>query len=175
MATALGGSVHLNPKGREIGIARNIMLNEAGRAHAMYSGKPVAFSAFCSHQDEVSALPDGGTMLASNAVSDVQAAEIVRGEKSFWGVQYHPEFDFGMIATLIDKQPERHIKEGLARSPEEVKSIVADLRALDTDASRTDLAWRYGLQDDVLADSVRQAEFGNWLAMKVKPYAAGRR
>ncbi len=175
MTTALGGSVHLNPKGREIGIARNIMLNDAGRAHAMYRGKAPAFSAFCSHQDEVSALPEGSTLLASNAVSDVQAAEITRGEKSFWGVQYHPEFDFEMIAILIDRQPERHIKEGLARSPEDVKAIVADYHALNAGASRADLAWRYGLQDDVLADEVRQAEFGNWLASKVKPYAAGRR
>ena len=174
MTAALGGEVRRNPRGREIGIARTIILNDAGRSHPMYQGKPQAFAAFCSHQDEVAALPEGGAVLASNAVSDVQAAEINRGDNSFWGVQYHPEFDFGIIAALIEKRATRHLEEGLARTPADVASIVADFRALQDDAGRTDLAWRYGLQADVLDADVRRAEFGNWLATKVRPYAASR-
>ena len=67
MTAALGGSVRVNPRGREIGIARGIILNEKGRAHAMYRGKPHAFDALCSHQDEVDALPSGSVVLASGA------------------------------------------------------------------------------------------------------------
>ena len=176
MAAALGGTVRLNPKGREIGIARTIILNEAGRGHAMYADKPHAFDAFCSHQDEVSSLPDGGVVLASNTVSDIQAAEIARGGKNFWGVQYHPEFDFALIAALIEKRGERHIREGLAPDQPGVAAIVADFRALDAaGAERKDLAWRYGLNADVLDAGVRRAEFGAWLATKVRPYAARHR
>ena len=174
MTAALGGTVRLNPRGREIGVARTIILNDAGRSHAMYRDKPQAFAALCSHQDEVSVLPEGGTVLASNAVSDVQAAEISRGEKCFWGVQYHPEFDFGIIAALVEKRADRHIREGLAVDQSEVAMVAADFRALDADPSRTDLAWRYGLQADVLDAGVRRAEFGSWLAAKVRPYAASR-
>ena len=140
----------------------------------MYRDKPQAFAALCSHQDEVSVLPEGGTVLASNAISDVQAAEISRGEKCFWGVQYHPEFDFGIIAALVEKRADRHIREGLAVDQSEVAMVAADFRALDADPSRTDLAWRYGLQADVLDAGVRRAEFGSWLAAKVRPYAASR-
>ena len=174
MTAALGGTVRLNPRGREIGVARTIILNDAGRSHAMYRDKPQAFAALCSHQDEVSVLPEGGTVLASNAISDVQAAEISRGEKSFWGVQYHPEFDFGIIAALITSRADRHVREGLAVDQSEVAMVAADFRALDADPSRTDLAWRYGLQADVLDAGVRRAEFGSWLTAKVRPYAASR-
>ena len=174
MSAALGGTVRLNPKGREIGIARTIVLNDAGRDHPMYRDKPLAFSAFCSHQDEVSVLPEGAVVLASNTVSDVQAAEITRGDKSFWGVQYHPEFDFDMIAMLIEKRAKRHISEGLARTPDEVATIVADFRALKADPTRTDLIWRYGLEADTLNSDIRRVEFANWLATKVKPYAGSK-
>lgn len=175
MTAALGGTVRLNPRGREIGIARTIQLNDQGRAHPMYRDKPHAFAALCSHQDEVVALPDGGVVLASNAVSDVQAAEITRGAKSFWGVQYHPEFDFRVIAALIEKRADRHLSEGLARTEADVATIVADFRALDSEPSRKDLAWRYGLAADVLDTNIRRAEFGNWLTNKVRPYATSRK
>ena len=174
MTAALGGTVRLNPRGREIGFARSIALNEQGRAHAMFRGKRTAFAAFCSHQDEVQSLPEGGAVLASNAVSDIQAAEICRGDSCFWGVQYHPEFDFGIIAALIEKRADRHMSEGLARSPGDVAGIVADLRALRDDPARKDISWRYGLEADVLDADARRAEFGNWLDVKVRPYAASK-
>ena len=174
MTAALGGTVRLNPRGREIGFARSIALTDAGRAHAMYRDKPAAFAAFCSHQDEVQTLPDGGVVLASNAVSDVQAAEISCGDSCFWGVQYHPEFDFGILAALIGKRADRHVAEGLAGSPADVATIVDDLRALREVPLRKDIAWRYGLEADVLDSDVRRAEFANWLTTKVRPYAASK-
>jgi GMP synthase (glutamine-hydrolysing) len=171
MSAALGGDVRLNPKGREIGIARTIILSEAGRAHDMYRDKPVAFDAFCSHQDEVQALPTGGTVLASNAVSDIQAAEIVQGDKCFWGVQYHPEMDFGIAAMLMEKRAERYIAEGFARDAKGITEIVADFRTLEKEGgARKDLVWRYGITSDVLDTGVRRAEFGAWLDTKVKPF-----
>ena len=90
MTAALGGVVRLNPRGREIGIARNIAPNEAGGAHFLFSGKPKAFDALCSHEDDVATLPPGAVALASNGVSDVQAVDISRGSSHFVGVQYHP-------------------------------------------------------------------------------------
>ena len=173
MTAALGGTVHLNPRGRELGIARSIVINDIGRGHAIYRGKPQAFAAFCSHQDEVSALPTGGTVLAGNAISGVQAAEIVQGTSCFWGVQYHPEFDFNITAALINKRGARNVDEGRARTVADVATVVADYRALGA-GERPDLAWRYGLEADVLDANVRRAEFGNWLATKVAPRSIAR-
>jgi GMP synthase (glutamine-hydrolysing) len=167
MTAALGGTVHLNPRGREIGVARRISPTEAGRGHALLHGKGQAFDALCSHEDEVATLPPGATVLASNGVSAVQAAAISEGGRRFWGVQYHPEFDFTAVAAIIALRSERHLSEGLARSSEEVDAIVSDFRDLARDPGRKDLAWRYGVGADVLDPKVRTAEFGNWLRAEV--------
>jgi GMP synthase (glutamine-hydrolysing) len=174
MTAALGGTVHLNPDGREIGVARRIAPTEAGRRHALFDGKTDPFDALCSHEDEVETLPPGAELLASNAVSRVQAMAIRDGGKSFWGVQYHPEFDFGSVAAIIALRAQRHLDEGLARSEDEIDTIVSDFRSLAQEEARKDLAWKYGLHADVLDPQVRTAEFGIWLRAEVLPHAAGR-
>src|SRR6476620_2453758 len=79
MTAALGGTVHLNPDGREIGVARRICPTPAGRRHALLRGKEQTFDALCTHEDEVATLPPGATVLASNEISAVQAATISDG------------------------------------------------------------------------------------------------
>jgi GMP synthase (glutamine-hydrolysing) len=174
MAAALGGTVHLNPKGREIGVARQICLTDAGRRHAMYRDKGPAFDALCTHEDEVATLPACGVTLASNAVSRVQAAVMSDGAKSFWGVQYHPEHEFASTAAIITSRAERHIREGLARDREAVTAVVEDFRCLDMDPARKDLAWKYGVGADVLDPEQRSLEFRNWFDAKVTPFARAR-
>jgi GMP synthase (glutamine-hydrolysing) len=174
MTTALGGSVRLNPNGREIGIARNITRTAPGRGHPLFSGKAEAFDALCSHQDEVHTLPHGATVLASNGVSAIQAAEISRGPRTFLGVQYHPEHTLATTAAIIAARAERLAQEGFAPSTEEMRAFAADLRALDADPQRRDIAWRLGVDKHVLDPLLRTAEFGNWLRAKVVPRRARR-
>ena len=169
MTVALGGKVHLNPKGYEIGVARQIRLNDAGRAHPMYGGKAAVFDAVCVHQDEVCELPPGARVLAGNDLSTVQAAAIEDGERSFWGVQYHPEFGLAQISALFRRRAARLIKDGFARTDAEVESLAADFMVLHHDRARQDLAWRYGIGRDVLDDAIHRREFANWLAVKVIP------
>lgn len=172
MAVALGGKVHLNPKGYEIGIARQIRLTDEGRAHAMYDGKASTFDAVCVHQDEVCELPAGTRVLAGNDISAVQAAVIEDGDRSFWGVQYHPEFGLAQISALFRRRTARLIKDGFARAEAEVDALAADFMALHADRSRRDLAWRLGIGRDVLDDAIHRREFANWLACKVIPRTA---
>lgn len=173
MAVALGGRVHLNPSGYEIGIARQIRLTDRGRTHPMYAGKPDVFDAICVHQDEVCALPPGATVLAGNAFSTVQAAVIEDGERSFWGVQYHPEYDLAQISTLFRRRSARLIKDGLARDEGQLEAMADDFLALERDRSRQDVAWRYGIGRDILDHAIHRREFGNWLAAKVLPRITG--
>jgi GMP synthase (glutamine-hydrolysing) len=174
MTAALGGTVHLNPRGREIGIARNIFLTDAGRQHQMHRGKGPAFDAVCAHEDEVVQLPACATLLASNAMSRVQAAAMRDGERCFWGVQYHPEFELATVAGIISLATARQISEGRARSEADVQAVVADLRALNDDPQRNDLAWKHGVGADVLDPTRRTLEFRNWLTSEVLPFAAKR-
>jgi GMP synthase (glutamine-hydrolysing) len=174
MTAALGGTVRLNPQGREIGVARNICLTDAGRAHAMFADKARAFDAVCVHEDEIEALPACGTLLASNATSRVQALVMREANRCFWGVQYHPEFELATVAGIIALMGKRHISEGRARSEDEVADVVSDYRALSADPARKDLAWKHGVGADVLDPVRRTLEFRNWLNAEVVPFAAQR-
>ena len=153
-------------------MARRICQTGEGRAYVMHHDKAPVFDALCVHEDEVAALPSFGTVLASNDVSHIQAAVMTEGNRCFWGVQYHPEFDLATIAAIIATRVERHLREGLARSEEDVAATVADYRALAADASRKDLAWKYGVGADVLDLGQRTLEFRNWLKTQVVSFAA---
>ncbi len=174
MTAALGGRVRLNPHGREIGVARNIFLTEAGRQHAMFKDKAPAFDAVCVHEDEIAELPACGTVLASNAMSRVQAAMMREDNRCFWGVQYHPEFELATAAAIMAIRPARHISEGLVRSDDDLAAVVADYRALSAEPARKDLAWKHGVGADVLDPIRRTLEFRNWLRTEVIPFAAKR-
>ena len=168
-AVAAGGTVRLNPKGREIGIARKITLTEAGRAHPMHSGRALAFDAPTVHSDEVGVPPGEIIVTAANAVTDIQAAEIHHEGGTFWGVQYHPEYSLHDIAATLRRYGERLIVDGFFRSLEELEAHAALFGALGEDGSRRDLAWRLGIDADLLDPLTRTAEIANWLTYAVRP------
>ncbi len=91
--TAAGGEVRANPRGREFGFARRVCLSDAGREHPLFAGKPIVFEAPTVHRDEIASLPAGAATLAVNDFG-VQAASFNVGRGTFWGVQYHPEYDY---------------------------------------------------------------------------------
>jgi GMP synthase (glutamine-hydrolysing) len=169
MAVALGGSVRRHPNGPEIGVCRQIIQTQMGRSHPMYDGKASVFDALCVHQDEVCALPKGANLLASNDFCTVQAAECAEGEKSFWGVQYHPEYALSQLAALFSRSAERLVTSGFAATLANANTIAADFLTLHRDANRKDLAWRYGIGADILDPQRHRREFGNWLRAKVLP------
>jgi len=116
-AVAAGGEVAFNPKGREVGFARKILLNAAGRAHPMFKGKALVFDAPCIHYDEVICLPESATLLASNAHSEIQAAVIPLGRSEVWAVQYHPEFDLRQLVQLYTLYAEDMVAQGFFEEP----------------------------------------------------------
>src|SRR5262249_16638090 len=174
ITVAAGGVVKANPKGREIGIGRGIALTSAGRAHPMYQGKGATFDAITVHLDEVATLAPGTTVLASNAVSGVQAAELRLDGAVAWGVQYHPEFSLHDIAVVIRRYGARLLREGFFADTAARDAYTADLEALGRDPELKPIAWRYGIDMTVLDPAVRSAELGNWVTDQVLP-AYGRK
>jgi GMP synthase (glutamine-hydrolysing) len=162
-AVAAGGNVAGNPKGREMGLARKIGLTEAGRNHPMYRDKSPVFDAFICHLDEVTELPEGATLLATNSFTHVQALEVRFGAGVFWGVQYHPEYTVGEMAKLAHARKPALIKEGFFQDDVDASAWVSRLEALQTEPHRKDLSWGLSIDDDVLSDDVRQRELINWL------------
>lgn len=166
-AVAAGGVVSRNPRGRELGIARRITLTPAGAAHAMYQGKGTTFDAIGVHMDEVSQLPAGATVLAGNDMSTVQAVEIRHRAGTFWGTQYHPEYDLNEIATVILRHGKRLIDSGFFVDMPALVRFAADLRSLHVNPARKDLAWLYGIGADVLDPLRRRHELRRWLQLQV--------
>jgi GMP synthase (glutamine-hydrolysing) len=134
------------------------------------------FDAIAIHTDEVTHLPPDCTVLCGNAMSTVQSAEIRHRGGVFWGVQYHPEFDIREIAHLCLRYADNLIDRGLFADQPAVSAFVAEADALANDpAGRRDLAWRLGLDSDVLDAATRLTEVRNWIAHQAIPRALDRR
>lgn len=172
MSVALGGTVRLNPKGREVPFGRAITPNDAGAIHPLFAGRPDSFDTVAIHMDEVSELPEGSTLLASNGMSRVQAVEIRRGRSTFWGVQYHPEFSLLEMAAILQRNREPLVAEGLYGSGTEVDAFSADLLALHQ-SPEDPARYRLKLNDIVIGFDQRTLEIRNWLETLVAPKTEG--
>ncbi len=166
---AAGGRCAANPRGREMGIARKIALTPEGRSHPMYSGKASVFDAFISHEDEVTHLPPGATLLASNAFTSVQAVAITWRGGTMWAVQYHPEYDLHELARLTFCRVDRLVGLGFFADRQAGLDYVERLETLHREPARTDLAWMLGIDHDVTNEDVRCVEVRNWIERLVLP------
>ncbi|OSQ35656.1 type 1 glutamine amidotransferase [Thalassospira mesophila] len=175
VAHAFGGTVRPCEKGREIGIGREILLNDAGKDHWLFKGRSACYSAMTVHMDEVSSVPEGAVVLAGNRHSAIQAFVMETSQYRFWGVQYHPEYSLAELAAIFRRYGQRLIDAGLFENQQALDAMAAEWFVLDKDTDRHDLAWRYGVSEDVLQPSSRLIELRNWLEHLVRPYVAQRR
>ena len=168
--TAAGGEVRANPRGREFGFARRILISDAGQEHPLFAGKPVVFEAPTIHRDEISSLPPGAQILARNDFG-LQAASFSHARGSFWGVQYHPEYDYVDIAAAAERYGETLIIEGMVRDAPALATFVAELRALQSNPADAALLWKHGLGPAMRLETLRRLEMRNWLDCEVRPRA----
>jgi GMP synthase (glutamine-hydrolysing) len=166
--TAAGGEVRANSRGREFGFGRRILLTEAGRAHPLFQGKPAAFEAPTVHRDEITALPPGAATLAVNDFG-LQAAVFTHGRGTFWGVQYHPEYDYLDIAAAAERYGEAFVTEGMFRDQSALQEYANELRALQSNPGDATLLWKHGLGPAMRSEALRLLEIRNWLQTQVLP------
>ncbi len=160
--TAAGGEVRANPRGREFGFARRILITEGGRDHPLFAGKPAVFEAPTVHRDEIATLPPGAAVLAENDFG-LQAAAFTLGRGTFWGVQYHPEYDYVDIAAAAERYGKILVEDGLFHDTAALAAFAADLRALQAHPGDAALRWKYGLGPCLADESLRLREIRNWL------------
>jgi GMP synthase (glutamine-hydrolysing) len=170
---AAGGVVRRNPRGREFGFARRILLTEAGRDHPLFAGKPRVFEAPTIHRDEIASLPSGALTLAGNDMG-LQAAAFTHGRTKFWGVQYHPEYDYVDIAAAAERYGRTLVDEGLFPDEPALHAFAAELRQLQARPADAALTWKHGLGPAMTSETVRLAEIRNWLEQEVLPYCRRR-
>jgi GMP synthase (glutamine-hydrolysing) len=173
-SVAAGGTVVKSKNGREIGLARKIVLTEEGKGHGLHFGKGPSFDAPAVHTDEVGEKPKGMVVTATNAHSEVQAAEIRHGKSVFWGVQYHPEFTLDEMAGIFTRYGKVLVEEGPFQNLDQLKAHAEDLKTLQKNPSRKDIAWRLGYDADVLDPARRLTEIRNWIEKLVLPFMSKR-
>ena len=155
--------------------SRRITPTAQGRCHPLLAGRPASYDAPAIHTDEVESLAEGAVLLASNRVTAVQAAEIRFEGGVFWGVQYHPEIGLDEVAGALRRQVDRLIEAGLARSRAEVEAYAAEVDALHRAPDLRDVAWRLGLDEQVIDKDLRLTEVRNFVEALVRPHQSSRR
>jgi GMP synthase (glutamine-hydrolysing) len=100
LAAALGGETGRMPE-PERGWMR-VHLSPVGREEPMLAGQPWTGHWFSWHQDQVTRLPDGATLLAGSDLCKVQAYRV--GIRSY-GFQFHPEWSAATIRKQITGRP----------------------------------------------------------------------
>jgi GMP synthase (glutamine-hydrolysing) len=96
VAHALGGRVAPLPARSEYGTIA-VQTTPAADADPIFQGIAGTFAAQAAHSQTVAELPPGATLLAENSFG-VQAA---RMSETVWGLQFHPEFDVGLMKVLF--------------------------------------------------------------------------
>jgi GMP synthase (glutamine-hydrolysing) len=173
-AVAAGGDVQVNPQGREVCISRNLSPVGKGANHPLMQGRPTAFDAPCVHLDIVVIPPGEIDVLASNSNTPIQAAEFRNEGGTFWGVQYHPEFDLKTLGVIMKRYAPILMQEGKAKNEAQAAEFADDLLALHEDRSLQHIAWRYGIGADILDDARRLTEIRNFIEHRVKPEKSAR-
>lgn len=161
--TAAGGACRINPKGQEFGISRELQLSQSGAANPVIKNRAAPFTAFTSHFDEVATLPADTLPLLGNQTSHIQAADILHQGGRFFAVQYHPEFDFGVIAALADMRKRHLVQDGPFDNEATLDSFITDCRSLHAGSADHDAPQRLGVDDELLSPARRHNEFKNWL------------
>ena len=163
LAVAAAGGTVRKMERMEAGISRRIAPTEEGRSHPLLRGRWPCWDAPAIHGDEVESLPTGSTLLASNAVSNVQAVEIRHDGGIFWGVQYHPELAPGEIAVALRRQASEIVDAGLAETVDDVERHADQLDVLQHDPSRTTALWALGVDYRFANEESRRLELKNFL------------
>ena len=89
-------------------------------------------------------------------------------------MQYHPEFPLKQVASILGRMVPLLIEEGFRRDEASTQSWLGDLRTLDAEPQRQDLAWAHGLDREVLDTERRVTELRNFVEHRIKPHASER-
>jgi len=166
---AAGGEVKKNTKGREWGIARNITRTKEGKESLLLKGKPDRYDGFIMHLDEVTKLPLGATLFATNEHTHVQAVEVKHANGVFWATQYHPEYNLYEMARLIAARAGALVREGFFPTEQAVAEYAEKLRTLHENPEDQVLRNELQIGDDIIDPRIRQQEMRNWIDYLVIP------
>jgi len=120
IAHAMGGVVGDFPAGVELGTVRVTLTDEAAQ-DPLFKGLPKQIKVHASHTESVLQLPPGAILLASGENEPHHAFAL---GSCAWGVQFHPEFDAGIMKTYVHDFATRMKTHG--QDPDKVVEDIAE-------------------------------------------------
>jgi GMP synthase (glutamine-hydrolysing) len=108
LAQVFGGEVDYHPNGQENGSVE-IELTQLGISDPLIGVLPHRFVGFSSHAQTIIKLPSDTLVLAKNQFEPYHG---VLFKRNIWGVQYHPEFNAGIMRMYIEEEYEDLKKQG---------------------------------------------------------------
>ena len=82
------------------------------KKNLIYKNKKFKFTSPAFNYDEVSEIPSGATLLASDKVNKVMGLYFTEGKSKIWGLQYHPDYEYWQMINLSNGRKERILESG---------------------------------------------------------------
>ena len=123
-STAAGGKVAPGKNGAHIGIATDVEINEDGKKNPIYKNKKVKFNTPAFNFDEVSELPRGATLLASDKVNNIMGVYFRSENSEVWGLQYHPDYEYWQMINLSNERMGKMIAKEYFKNEETFKNHI---------------------------------------------------
>ncbi len=108
-AVALGGAVHTNPQGQQIGVVE-VGWTEAAADDLLLGAVADARISVQWNNDIVSIPPVGTEILARTPAGEIQAA---RFAPTVWGVQSHPEAGEDVVSAWVEDDRDAAVERGV--------------------------------------------------------------
>lgn len=124
LAQAGGGEVRPGEDGPEVGAAL-VAKRDAAEADPVFGPLPLSPDVVQWHHDEISRLPRGATLLASNPRYPHQAFRVGR---RVYGIQFHIETTPAMVRAWAENDP-----VGVASTPFDAETLLVRAEAVDGD------------------------------------------
>ncbi len=123
-STAAGGTVAPGKNGAHIGIATDVEINEDGKKNLIYKNKKPKFNTPAFNFDEVSELPKGATLLASDKVNNIMGVYFKSENSEVWGLQYHPDYEYWQMINLSNERMGKMIAKEYFKDEETFKKHI---------------------------------------------------
>ncbi len=124
LARAMGGEVINDPENAEVG-TYDLFLTDEGMENKVFAPLGKNFIAQVGHEDRVSVLPSGTTLLASSNLVEVQA--YCFNDRPIYCTQFHPELQKTDLIQRVEQYPE-YVEELMGISKEEFYDSLRETR-----------------------------------------------
>jgi len=168
-----GGKVKKNKNGFEWNIARNI--KKVNKQSLLLKGKPDTYDGLVFHEYEISKVPKNSIISSIGNHTSVQSLEINCKKGTFWGTQYHPEYNLYELNRWSITRAKYLVECDFFKEEKEVQKYVKKADTLYYNPKLTKLKKELNISRSILDDIIRQQELRNWIDYLVIPHKQGLR